>query len=335
MEAIDVAIVGLDRYADLLIELLDGSERFNLAAVCDPRSEMLRKCEQGGVTWQLFDDPREMIMRAKVQVLIVWHGWGVAETYQEAAADKGTWLVQRITGNSSLGSSGKMLRKADKAGIGIFVWSPWMFVPSFESATEWLEDQQIRAVLARFVASDKNIDWPSLDHPLPALTYPSLFMIQRWLGLPESVFCRELIRSGQESETPIQYHSSVNLIYRHSLASVSASLNSGPDRHQVFIHGSEGTVEVGTDRARWYNTKGRLITSGERYSAERARRIGYERNLAAIWQAYQEQQRSTPFELKRHIGVMGMVEAAALSARTGHPEQLAKIPELSDIIAIG
>ena len=66
-----------------------------------------------------------------------------------------------------------------------------------------------------------------------------------------------------------------------------------------------------------------------------ARRIAYERNLDAIWQAYQEQQRSTAFDLRRHIGVMAILEAAALSARTGQAEQLAKVAELAEIVALG
>lgn len=334
MEPVRLGIVGVDSYADILIELLVRSDRFQLVAICDRRPEVLRRYDQPGCGWELFDDPREMILRSGLHVLVVWRD-SDRDAFQTVAIEKGIWLVQRRGSENSLDAAGKLLRLGEKAGVGLLVWSPWLFVPSFESTTEWLTDQQTHSVSVRFAASDRSLDWPERDRPLTALTYPSIFCIQKWLGLPESVFCREQIRATQDADNPIDYHCSLDLAYPHSLASVSASLNSGPDRYDVAIHTAGGMLELRLDQARWFDSRGSLITSSEAYPIDQAHRMSYERALNALWQSYQEHQRSPAFELKRHLGVMAILEAAALSARTGAPEQLSKVAELSEIIPIG
>jgi len=333
MEPLRIAIVGVDRYTDVLVDLIGRDERSLLTAICDRRSDVLRRYEREGSTWELFDDPREMILRTRPQVLIAWLA-GAQEQYPQLAVDNGVWVVLRTAAEGPAASAAKLMRQARKSGVGAFIWSPWTFIPSVESASEWLVDQQIRSITVRSAVSDKNLDWPGLDNPLAALVYPTVFLAHRWAGLPEKVFCHQLLRSAQDAQTPVQFHCTLSMIYQSTLVDVSAALNAGPDRYQVCIQGSQGTIEFNINRADWYDTGGKLISSSETYSGHEAHRIGYERNLSAIWQAYRQQQRSTEFELNRHIAVMATLEASALSVRTGHPEQIAKVAELSDVISL-
>lgn len=324
MEAVSVAIVGVDRYTDLLIKLLCGSDRFRLSAICESRRDVLRQQEQQGRTCQLFDDPRELILRSGAQLLIVWRGSG-HEEFLKLAVDQGLWLLLRTAGEAPLGFSNRLIHRADEGSVGVFAWSPWLFVPSFESVADWLTEQEIRSILVRFSVCDRNLDWPSLDNPLRALMYPSVLLAQWWRGLPESVFCQEVLRSEQTSATPIQYHCMLNMRYDGAVAMVSASLNAGPDRHAVWVHGSGGTIEAEWTGARWYDVSGQLISSSAEYTREEAHEKAYERCLEAVWQAYQERQRNAPFDLRRRLGVMAVLDAAALSVRTGYPEELVKV----------
>jgi len=316
------------------MDVLSRSDRFQVAAISDPRAEVLRRYEGENASWQLFDDPREMILRSDLQMLMVWRGDGHEDSLL-LALDKGVWMALRAAGEMSTDFSTKLLRQARKQHVGAFLWMPWTFVPSFQSVTESLGDRQVRLVLARVAASDETLDWPTLAHPLVAVAYPSIVLVQRCMGLPERVFCRETVDPGQDSNRPVCYGCTLSLIYPQAVASVFASLNAGPDRCEFSIQTSDGTVEAGLPQTHWYDCRGTLVAGTENYTTDQARRIGYERNLNALWQAYQERQGATEFDLRRHIGVMAVLEAAALSARTGDPEQLAKVAELSEIVALG
>jgi len=335
MDACRVGIVGVDRFTALLVELLcpPNADRFKLAAICDGRGDVLRRYEIDGRTWQLYDDPREMILRSGIQMLVTWSGEGLEDTL-EVAIDKGVWVVMRSPAKLTAGFAGRVLRRAHKQGVGAFVWCPWMFVPSFESANEWLFGQQVRSMFARFDASDETLDRPSLDDPLIAVAYPIAFLAQNWLGLPERVFCHQQVHAPGDSNMPIQYHCSLNLIYSQAVVSIAGALNSGPDRWEVTLHGSNGTIELAMPQANWYDARGNLRASSENYTTDQVKRIGYERNLSAVWQVYQQRQRSAAFELKRHIATTAILEAAALSARTGGAEQLVKVAELSEIVSL-
>lgn len=333
MEPLRTAIVGVDAHTEGVIDLLSGNERFELVDICDGRAEVLRRYEVEGRSWGLFDDPREMILRSEAQLLIAWLG-SVQEGYLQLAVDRGMWLVVRGAGEGLLESVGKLVARVRSSVVGAFMWSPWAFVPSFDSATDWLADQQIQSISVRFSAGAETLDWPNLDNPLVALTYPSVSLVHRWLGLPQAVFCRQCFRPAQDEETPLRYHCKVDMTYADTLVDVCGSLNSGPDRCDVSVHSSGGTIELSRRQAKWYDAGGELITSSEEHDVDAVQRIAYDRNLNAIWQAYQERQRTTEFDLTRHIGVIATLEAAALSTRTGHPEQVSKVADLGDIISL-
>ncbi|NLX07470.1 MAG: hypothetical protein GXY33_20200 [Phycisphaerae bacterium] len=327
-----LGILGADRYTDLLVDVLSRNDRFELAAICDPRAECIARLENR-LPFELYDDPREMIMRSGAQILLVWSGedhWAAVES----ALEREIWVCLRTVDQAPSGPAGKLLRQARKQNVGVFVWAPWLFVPSFESIGDYLADQQIGAITSRFSASDETLDWPGLENPLVALTYPSLFLTQGWLGLPERVYCRQMTCPSQESATPIRYHCGLFLAYRQALVQLAGSLNAGPDRWEFVLQGSGGAIEAALPQAHWYDGQGKLLAGSEHYTTDLVRRIGYERMLNALWQAYQERQRSTAFELGRHIGVMAVLEAAALSAKTGDPETPAKVAELNELMTL-
>ncbi len=329
MEASRLGIVGADRQTDLLVELLKENDRFLLAAMSNSQAY---QPNDGSRTWDMFDDPREMILRGDLDMLMVWRGNSYGK-FIELALDKGIWPVLRTAADGTTDSAGQLLRHCRKCNVGAFIWTPWTFIPSIETVGEYLTDEHACSIIARFAASDQTIDWPGLDNPLAALTYPSIFMIQRWMGMPDRVFCHETLMPPRGRETPIRYHCAMTLIYRKSTAAISASLNAGPDRCEFTIEGSGGTIEAAIPQTHWYDCKGKLVAGSENYTTDQAKRIGYERNLNALWQAHQERQQNADFELTRHIAVSAVLEAAALSAKTGNPEDPAKITDVEEILA--
>jgi hypothetical protein len=112
---------------------------------------------------------------------------------------------------------------------------------------------------------------------------------------------------------------------------VSIASNAGPPEEQILATSNAGQVRAEPTEAHLYDCAGNLVASSHKYELAEARQIAITRHFDRIWQSVIEQQRSTEFELKRHLGVLAILEAAALSAKTGHPEQLAKIIDLNMI----
>lgn len=325
-----IAIVGIDRSTPLLIEQLVRNDRFQWVAISDLRREKLRDYETHPASPALYTDAREMLHRSAVDVLLIWHDTDTPQL-TDVAIDRDIWTVIRPAGHVSAEYTVKLLRKAQKRNVGVFAWAPWLLVPSFESAIEWLAGQTVSAASVRFDTSADSLDAPPSDRTLISLTYPSLSLIQSWMGLPTSVYCRELHLPPTSLNSPERYHGAIHLHYPQGLATLTVSLNAGPDRYELAIQSTHGTIETAPPLAQWYDRSGKLLACGENYTSDQARRLGYERFLGAIWQAWQARQRSTPFELRRHLPVRLTLEIAALSSRTGEPEKLTKLPETAEL----
>ena len=177
------------------------------------------------------------------------------------------------------------------------------------------------------------MELPAEDTLLSAGMYPFIFLSQRWLGLPEQVYCRQLQRStlNGSAESMFQYFGLANLIYPHSLGVVTVGINAGPIEEEILVAGNLNQIRLDPAQAHLFDCSGRHIESSHHYEPEEARRIAYTRIFEQLWQSFIEKRRSNDIELKRHLGVLAILEAAALSSRTGHPEQLVKIVELNNI----
>jgi len=325
-----IAVAGVDRSTSLLIEQLLRNDRFQWVALSDLRLDALRDYESHPASPALYNDAREMLNRTAADVLLIWHDADLPFLI-DVAVDRELWTVIRPAGHVSAEHTVNLLRKAQKRNVGLFAWAPWQMVPSFESAIDWLMGQTVTAASVRFDTSAESLDAPPSTRTLISLTYPSLSLIQGWMGLPTSVYCRELHLPPTSLNSPERYHGAIHLHYPQGLATLTVSMNAGPDRYELAIQGTSGTIETAPPLSQWYDRSGKLLACGENYTSDQARSIGYERFLGAIWQAWQARQRSTSFDWRRHLPVRLTLEIAALSSRTGEPEKLTKLPETAEL----
>jgi len=330
MEPVQLAIVGVDRQSDQLLACLAKSDRLKLCAICETQPALLNKCREMLDESQLFSDPREMVLRAKPNVVLLWRDC-CGNEFVDSVMEKDCWLVLRppITGGLSAGL--RLIKQAEKNKVGIFVWTPWLFLPCYESIQDWLGEQQIRSFWTRSLSTTSEMELPAEETLLASSMYPFLFLMQRWLGIPDQVYCRQLFKPAQSVENAIQYFGFANLIYPQSMGTITIGINTGPTEEQLIVTGNIGQVRADPTEAHLYDCRGDLVATSHKYDAAEARQIAFTRHFDRIWQSIIEHQRSTEFELKRHLGVLAILEAAALSTRTGHPEQLAKVIDLNKI----
>jgi len=332
MGPVKIAIVGIDRLTDQLLAGLAKTDRLSLCALCDTHPAVLNRCRNKYPDLQFYDDPREMVIRAKPNLVLIWRNCCESE-FISRAIDEGCWLILRPPIAGGLASAVRTIKHAEKNNVGVFVWSPWLFLPCYEGINDWLSGQQIHCLYYRSFSSLPDMELPAEETLLAAGTYPSVFLAQQWMGLPERIYCHQFLRSGQSStsQNTIQYYGLLNMIYQKAMGTVHVGINAGPLEEKIVVTCPVGQVRAEPIEAHLYDCDGKLIASSHRYELLEARLISYMRQFEHVWQLYIEQRRSAQTELKRHLGVLAILESAVISARTGHPEQLAKIVDLAHL----
>jgi hypothetical protein len=335
MGPVKIAIVGIDRYADQVLNCLTRSDRLTLCAICDNRPSVLNPLRDKYDGVELYDDPREMVLRAKPNIVLLWRD-RFDDEFLTSVFEGNIWLIVRPPIVGGLSTAIRMIKYSEKKGTGVYVWTPWLYLPCYQSVQDWLTGQQIRSFSCQSFNNFPQLELPAEDTLLTSSMYPYIFLSQRWLGLPEQVYCRQLQRSAQNAnaENMFQYFGLANLIYPHSLGVVTVGINAGPIEEEILVAGNINQIRLNPSQARLFDCSGKHIESSHHYELEEARGIAYTRIFEQIWQSFIEKRRSNDIELKRHLGVLAILEAASLSSRTGHPEQMVKIVELNNILEL-
>jgi hypothetical protein len=324
MQPVKLAIVGIDHVTDLILASLNRTDRITLCAICETQPALLNKYRESKTNVLFFDDPREMILRTKPDVVLYWRECA-GDNFIESMIDENFWLIVRPPLSGGLELALNRIKRAEKQKTGLFVWTPWMFIPGYETIQDWLGDGQIRGFISRSVSSIQQMELPSHDALLPASVYGHLFLAQRWMGLPQKIYCRQILGSGSSSDNLFQYVAVLNLIYEQSLASFNVAVNAGPDEEEIIVIGNSGQIRSGLIESHLFDCDGNTISNSHRYEVTEARLIAYTRQFEAIWQLFLEKRRSSDFDLNKHLGVIAILEVSSIASRTGHAEQLAKI----------
>jgi hypothetical protein len=334
MEAIKLAILGIDRNTDLLFDCLRKSDRLSLCGLCETQPALLNRYRGEYPDISFFDDPREMILKQKPHAVLLWRE--ASDAFIDSLLSEGIWLILRPPITGGLSSAIRILKQAEKKNCGVFVWTPWLFLPCYEGMCDWLEGQQIHSFHASAFGVQATLT-PSSNDDFPVTgIYPYIFLAQKWLGLPEQIHCRRFFASAPsaEAERPVQYFSLTNLLYNNAIGIITAGCNAGLQEDEVVVTGHSHQVRANPSQAKLFDCNGKAISSSHFYEPEQARQISYTRLFEQIWQSYVEQRRSNTIELRKHLSVLAIIEAAALSARTDHPEQLVRIVEVNNIAAL-
>ncbi len=334
MEIIKLAILGIDRQTDLLLDCLRKSDRLCLCGVCETQTAILNRYRTEYQDIAFFDDPREMILRQKPHVVLLWQE--VSDAFIDSLLTEGIWLILRPPITGGLSGAIRILKQAEKKNCAVFVWAPWLFIPCYESICDWLEGQQIYSFRASCFESLPTLKQTSIDEPPSMGIYPYIYLAQKWLGLPEQIHCRQfsVVSPSTETEKPVQCYSLTNLIYNKSVGIIAAGANVGLPEDEVIVTGNSHQVRANPTQARLFDCNGNNISSSNLYTREQAAKISCTRLFEQVWQSYIEQRRSNSIELKKHLSVLAIIEAAALSAKTGHPEQLVRIVDFNNIAAL-
>ncbi len=330
MEPITLSIVGVDRYTDLLIEILRNSDRMKLASVCGQEASFSERYKQEYPEIGFYNDPREMLLRDKPDIILLWKDFCGRE-FIKSVVKAGKWCILRPPLSGGLSFVNEMIAYSAKNNVGLYIWSPWLSIPSYQCANDWCMEKQIRSCYARVQNSLIDMELPAKDELMSAIMYPHILLIQKWMGLPQQVYCQQRYFPGHSPEDRIQFFGLIDCIYQKSSAILTACLNAGPLEEEIIISSQDSQIQANLNQAKLFSCQGKLLDESRLYPRNEARKAAYQSHFERIWQCYMEEQTSTDFELKSHLGIMIILEAAKLSSKTGQPEDLSKIAELNEI----
>ncbi len=327
MEPVKLSIVGVDRYTELLFDILLKSDRLNLISLCAAEADVIEKYREKFDNIQFYTDPREMLLRAKPNIVLLWRNFCSNEFLQFVLEQK-SWLVLRPPIKGDIANANHLIKSAEKNNVGLYVWSPWLSYPGIECVSDWITDTPIHFLSARAQYAFSQMELPAQQELISAM-YPHIFLTHQWMGIPQQIYCHHRYSPGSSPDAAFQFFGLINLIYPNSSAILTLTINTGPVEEQLIISTQTTQIQVRPQQAKLFDTTGNLLEESKKLSYTESRKIAYSKHFEQLWQSFMEQKRTCEFELKSQLSVLVAIEASKLSARTGQPESLAKIAELT------
>ncbi len=329
MEPVKLSIVGIDRYTDLLFDILLESDRLKLVSLCAFQSDVIERYREQfsdkGI--EFHTDPREMLLRNKPDIVLLWQDFCGME-FSRFVLEQKSWLVLRPPIKGDISQANNLVKLAEKFNVGVYVWSPWLAYPGIECVSDWIADEPIHFLSARGQYAFAQMELPASQELISAM-YPQIFLAQQWLGLAQQIYCHHRYSPGNSAEASFQFFGLINMIYPHSSAILTLSVNTGPIEEHYIISTQSRQLQIRPQQARLYDVTGAIIEETRPLNYTQARRIAYSKHFSQLWQSFMEQRRVSEFELKSQLSVFIAIEAAKLSAKTGEPESLVKVAELT------
>ena len=127
MGPVKIAIVGIDRYADLVLDCLTRSDRLSLCAICDNRPAVLNPLRNTYEHIEFYDDPREMILRSKPNIVLLWRD-RFGDEFLNSVVEENIWLIIRPPIMGGLSTAVRMIKQSDKKNTGVYVWTPCLYL---------------------------------------------------------------------------------------------------------------------------------------------------------------------------------------------------------------
>ncbi len=329
MEPVKVSIVGTDRYTELLFDILLKSDRLKLISLCASQSDVIEKYKEQfeGSEIEFHTDPREMLVRSRPDIVLLWQDFCGME-FSQFVLEQKSWLVLRPPIKGDIGQTNNLVKISEKNNVGLYVWTPWLAYPGIECAQDWIVGDSVHFLCARAQYAFSQMELPASRELISAM-YPQIFLTHQWMGIAQQIYCHYRYSPGSSADASFQFFGLINMIYPNSSAMLTLSINTGPVEENYIISTQEKQLQVRPQQARLFDTTGELIEESRHVNYTHARKAAYTRHFEQLWQSFMEQRRVCEFELKSQLSVLVAIETAKLSARTGQPESLAKVAELT------
>ncbi len=344
MEPLSVGLIAGQDDTSALLEALGASDRLQLVGFArlgrnwTDVDQQLEKLAGSGAKPEKFDDPRELAMRCRPRLLILW-GQDVQKQYLDLVIELGSWVCIKPPVADDLEQAKGTYELAKNGKAGIFTYLPWLFLETYRAVEDWLtysSDDPVRTVFARWVGPfmEQNPEQQTYRFAGADFAYEAFHVVHRWLGLPLELHCLALSSEGRLGVGGAGAGCTVSLRHPGGQASVQCLWAPRDVDRSMIVQTEKGLlISIAPQEASLYDPAGKLLDSSRMPSFEAGLRQARIRCLEAMWQAIIEHQVHTVFDIKQNLRTLAILQAAGVSARTDQMERLDRVANVEGLVA--
>ncbi len=333
MERLRCGVLGLAGEGQTLLEAVAANRALELVALADPDHPALRETAE---TFHapVFRDCRSSLVEASPQAAFVALPAFQAVDALRTAAERGIAVFQLAPWAIDFEAAVGVVQLFERSGHPHVIARPWRVEPAYEPLRE------ISPLLGRVYALEVNVTGTRVGRQgwrgdaqragggtLFHDAYEPVDMLVTLCGLPEQVYAITAWVPGPGEPRPYDTEDAMSVLCRYTqdrMVTITSCRTADVGDWKVVLRGSRASAEITPPRLRILDGTGQKVT--EKRVRQRNR---YSLAVAAFTTALLEGVHDTSSTARQHLPTMALLQAAYLSAKTGHPESPAKLLDLA------
>jgi len=337
MNQLKTAVLGLDDQGQLLLEAAAKVDYFQIQAVADRDAEPAKKiADKYGCL--AYDDYRQLIIQNQFDCLLVAAGTYSCDEYIRMAMKKKCSILRLSPPARNFAEAEGFVRLAEEENVKFAVASPNRFAQSFLALKKLLQENRIEQVfLITAVYNGANENTPTWQADLKlagggVLLYNCYEIIDQiiWnFGLPQQVYSLNTNQATDKQQKLYLTEDTAVVTMKFAdtfFGTLTAGRTIGPRQNSLKIYGKDKTLTVSDNLFVIGDHLGRTIEEFEHADDKICCMKGVLENFAlSILSPDKNRLCSSGTE---NLKNMAVIESAYLSARTGMPEEPARILQM-------
>jgi len=337
------AILGLNEPGQLLLKAASELDYFEVQAVADKDTKLAEKVAEQ-YKCAFYDDYRQLVMQNQFDCLIVAAGIHTCDEHIRAAMKKKFNILKLTPPARNFGETAEFVKLAESENVKFAVVNTSRLTRSFLSLRRFLQEgriEKIFLVTAFCAVDDKSIEPWQTDPKLAGggvllhNCYQIIDQIVCNFDTPQQVYA---INTNQAADKQQRLYltedtSVVSMKFSDTFsACIIVSKAVGPEQVVLNVYGKDKILTVSSSRFAVSDAAGRIDEEFEYDDDQQVRYSALVGNfaLSILWPDENKLAGSARDNLKD----MAVIESAYLSARTGFPEEPARILNRSQIETI-
>ena len=334
------AFLGITERDQVLLEAVWENKHFDLLALGGGNPELVANFA-GRYECQAFDDYRQLVIRNKLDLLIVTAPMHLCEEHIRAAMKKKFNILKLSPPALDFEHTAELMQIAQKNRAEFFVANPMLFCPAFAELPKQLQTQDKNEIhlISAFCNTPTSLDEPSqrwLNDPklagggvLLRDCYSIIDLIVLNFGLPQQIYCLSTNQAPDKQQRLLITEDTVALLMKFSdtlIGSLIGSRRFGPPCAGLTAHGKQSFLAFTDESFTTYDNSGTVVQQQKfDYSPQEC----IKKMLQDVARTLLQPDKKQTDARTRNIMNMAVIEAAYLSARTGMPEEPVKVLEMA------
>ena len=334
-----IAAIGLDEAGLELLEAASKIDFFEIVAVADrdaklvEKTALLYKCDG-------YDDFRQLLIQKQFDCLLVAAGLYSCDEYVRAAMKKGCNILKLEPAARNFEEAVELVKLAIENEVKVAVANPTRFAQSFVDFAQYLRQKPLEQpflIDACLHICDARLPHWYNDPQLSGggvLLRNCFHLIDQMIinfSLPEQVYCL-CTNSAADKQQRVYLTEETAVVTMRFNGALTGTLTAsrqkgiGPDEQFMRVHCREKILTVSHNRLTMTDNTGRILEERQ-YSYDRALCLAKVLNNFAL-SILLPQEHKLKTDAQSNLSAMAVIEAAYLSARTGMPEEPARILQM-------